>query len=151
MSRCSWLSWWHYTPPRDDPLNSENESTYHQNMCVCVCVCKGVTLHSGLYSHLRPGSRSWPIKFSCLTPWLHWKFGFDPRLFSINHTHREALTFSKLAPTICLTTWPASKFGLDRLTSLWPRSRVGVQSPMQCHPLGVCVCVCAVYRWWQKL
>ena len=95
--------------------------------------CKGVTLHSGLYSHPRPESRSWPIKFSCLTPWPHWKFGLDPWLFSINHTHRapgEALTVSKLASTVSLTAWPASKFGLDRLSSLWPQSRVGVQSPM---------------------
>ena len=99
---------------------------------------KGVTLHSGLYSHPRPGSRSWPIKFSCLTPWLHQKFSLDPWLFSINHTHwvpGEALTISKLVWAVCLTPWPASKFHHDHLTSLWPRSWVGVQSPMQCHPL----------------
>ena len=36
---------------------------------------------------------------------------------------------------LSLTAWPASKFCLDRLTSLWPWSRVGVQSPMQCPSL----------------
>ena len=41
----------------------------------------------------------------------------------------------KLAWAVCLTTWPAPKFRLHDLTSLWPRSRVGVQSSMQCHPL----------------
>ena len=109
------------------------------------CHFKRVTLHSGLYSHPRPGSRSWPIKFLCLNPWPHWKFGLDPWLFSINHAHQapgEALTVSKLTSKVCLTAWPAPKFGLDRLTSLWPRSRVGVQSPMQCHPLAFLLSLC---------
>ena len=59
---------------------------------------------------------------------------------SVNHAHwvpGEALTVSKLVWAVCLTPWPASKFRFDCLTSLWPRSWVGVQSPMQCHPLVV--------------
>ena len=78
---------------------------------------KGVTLHSRLYFHPQPGSRSWPIKFSCLTSWLHWKFGLDPWLSSINHAHwvlGEALTISKVLLIPCLTVWPAQNFHLDR-------------------------------------
>ena len=88
-------------------------------------VYKGVTHSSSLYFHPQPGSRSWPIKFSCLTPW---KFRRDPWLFSINHAHRtprEALTVSKLS------TSPASKFCLDHSTLLWPQSQMGVQLSMQ--------------------
>ena len=97
----------------------------------------GGTLHKCLYFHLRPRSRSWPSKFSCLTPWPHRKSGLDPWLLSINQAHRspgETLTVLKLPPIPSLTAWPASKFHLDHLISLWPRSQVGVQSPMQCPP-----------------
>ena len=112
---------------------------YIQGAYMHVQVNKGVTLHSCLYSHPRLGSRFWPIKFLRLTPWSHWKFGLDPWLFSIRYTYRapgEALIVSKLASTVYLTAWSASKSHLDCLTSFWPRSRVGVQLPMQCHPLG---------------
>ena len=98
---------------------------------------KGVTLHSLLYFHPRPRSRSWPIKFSCLTPWPHQKSGLDPWLSCINHAYRspgEPLTISKLPLIPTLTAWPASKFHLDRSTSLWPWSRVGVQSPILWPP-----------------
>lgn len=57
----------------------------------------GMTLHSSLYFHPQPGSRPSPIKFLCLTTWPHWKFGLNPRLFSISHTHwalGETLTIS---------------------------------------------------------
>ena len=91
------------------------------------CVCKEGTLHKRLYFHPQLGSRSWPIKFSYLTPWPCRKSGLDPWLLSINHAHQspgETLTVLKLPPIPSLTAWPASKFRLDHLTSLWPRSRV---------------------------
>ena len=33
--------------------------------------------------------KSWPIKFSCLTPWPYRKSGLDPWLSSINHAHQS--------------------------------------------------------------
>ena len=103
------------------------------NASFCLGSSKGMTLHSRLYFHPWPWSKSWPIKFSCLTPWPHQKSGLDPWLSSINHAHRspwEPLTVSELPPIPTLTTWPASKFRLDCLTSVWPQSWVGVQSPI---------------------
>ena len=77
---------------------------------------RGGALHNRLYFHLQLGSRYRAIKFLCLTPWLHKKFTLDSRLFSIHHIHRapgEALTVSKLALTVCLTSF---KFWLLDLT-----------------------------------
>ena len=106
---------------------------------VCTWTCKGETLHKHLYFHPRPGSRSWPIKFSCLTPWPHRKSGLDPWLSSINHTHRspgETLTVLKLPPIPSLTAWPASKFHLDRFDPSrgWEYSRLCSVPPLDLAP-----------------
>ena len=81
---------------------------------------KGVTLHSRLYSHpcqdLDPSDfRAWPFDHtenSALT--------LDYSALATPIEHLERLTVSKLASTVCLTTWPASKFHLDCYTSLDP-------------------------------
>ena len=96
---------------------------------------RGVTLHRRLYFHLRPGSRSWPIKFSCLTSWPHRKFGLDPWLSSINHAHwalGEALTVSKLPLIPCLAVWPAQKFCPDSFDPGhgWEYSRLCSVTPL---------------------
>ena len=70
--------------------------------------------------------------YAWLTHWLHQKFGLDPWLFStINHL--ESLwRYPQFLYHDCLTSF---KIHLDRLSSLWPQSWVGV------HAVAYVVCV----------
>ena len=136
-----WWNWLRYSIMEDSAssfrvlvMKMNIETSLDYDILAKIQWIKGMTLHSGLYSHPWPGSRSDPSNFCA------WSLDHTENLalFSINHAHRApggVLTVSKLASTVCLITWPASKFGLDHLTSLWLWSWMGVQSPRQCHPL----------------
>ena len=90
-------------------LNKCNTPSCRKSPCLPPFKGRGGHLHSRLYSHPPPQSRSWPIKFSSLTPWPHRKSGLDPWLSSINHAHR---LLESLRPFLA-----APDSYVDRLTS----------------------------------
>ena len=76
----------------------------------------GDTTQAPVLFHPRPRSKSWPSKFSCLTPRPHRKSGLDPWLY-----YRALTTPIDRLERLCprFLAWPRTAWPLDRLTA-WP-------------------------------
>ena len=79
----------------------------------------GGTLHSLLYFHPQPRSKSWPVKFSCLTPWPHRKSGLDPWLSALTTPIDRLESLWLFISCLWFLPWPLDQLQNFTLTA-WP-------------------------------